>query len=156
MKLTKRIIGRILGKSHYSKTLIFVPKNKKIKNQFWPNFTFRQFWIFAPKLENIFEYFIPKKVSNDLIFVPKNLDFDVFDPKLNLQKIEKSQKIRNSGFFFCLKSSVKVDSKLTQFVKLQYTPKIPWVEKQIIHLSKRKWSSDHFDKIFCSIEFLGT
>ena len=50
-------------------------------------------------MENIFEYFIPKKVSNDLIFVPKNLDFDVFDPKLNLQKIEKSQKIRNSGFF---------------------------------------------------------
>ena len=126
------------------------------KNSILTIFTFRQIWIFCAKIGKYSWNFIPKKVSNDLIFVAKNLDFDVFDPKLNLQKIEKSQKIRNSGFFFCLKSSVKVDSKLTQFVKLQYTPKIPWVEKQIIHLSKRKWSSDHFDKIFCSIEFLGT
>ena len=39
--------------AHYSKTLIFV----KIF-QFWRNLTFRHIWIFAPKLENILEYFI--------------------------------------------------------------------------------------------------
>jgi len=126
------------------------------KNSILTIFTFRQIWIFCAKIGKYFWIFYPKKSIKWFNFRAQKSRFWWFWPKIELTKNRKKSKNSKFWIVFCLKSSVKVDSKLTQFVKLQYTPKIPWVEKQIIHLSKRKWSSDHFDKIFCSIEFLGT
>ena len=52
------------------------------KIQFWSNFELRYIWIFAPKLENILEYFILKNIvylKKIWIFAPKTFTTEMFN-----------------------------------------------------------------------------
>ena len=84
------ILKRIKKINFHAKNLDFDPKlnlQNIQKSQYWPKTLLlsRHTWIFAPKSEDILEYFILKRIKK-LNFHAKNLDFD---PKLNLQNIEK-------------------------------------------------------------------
>ena len=75
------------------------------KSQFWQTLHLH-IWIFAPKLEDILEYFIQKSIK----IIEFSCQKSIFWPKIELKTLEKSQfqgsKMRNSFIFWHFKFKI--------------------------------------------------